>query len=65
MIEHHIDLLETIASRMTVMNFGHKIAEGEPALVREDDEVVRCYLGSGHRRAPDGAKAPLPREAVR
>ncbi len=55
MIEHHFELLEGIAQRMTVMNFGGKIAEGSPSQVRCDPEVVRCYLGTGHPRATESA----------
>jgi len=49
MIEHHFELLEEIAERITVMNFGQKIAEGAPASIRADPEVVRCYLGTGRQ----------------
>ncbi|MEO9136784.1 MAG: ABC transporter ATP-binding protein [Casimicrobiaceae bacterium] len=55
MIEHHFELLEAIAERMTVMNFGGKIAEGLPAEVRCDPEVVRCYLGTGRQRTVEAA----------
>jgi ABC-type branched-subunit amino acid transport system ATPase component len=55
MIEHHFELLEGIAERMTVMNFGRKIAEGRPACVRADPEVVRCYLGTGRQKAREPA----------
>jgi len=46
MIEHHFELLENIAQRITVMDFGRKVAEGPPAQVRTDPETVRCYLGT-------------------
>jgi branched-chain amino acid transport system ATP-binding protein len=55
MIEHHFELLEGIAERMTVMNFGRKIAEGSPAQVRADPEVVRCYLGTGRPKIAEAA----------
>ena len=51
MIEHHFELLEGVAERMTVMDFGRKVAEGPPAAMRDDPEVVRCYLGTGRERA--------------
>jgi branched-chain amino acid transport system ATP-binding protein len=45
MIEHHLELVMDVAERVTVMNFGRKIAEGPPHAVRADPEVIRCYLG--------------------
>lgn len=50
MIEHHFELLESVAERITVMDFGRKVAEGQPAQVRIDPEVVRCYLGTGRAK---------------
>jgi len=55
MIEHHFKLLEGVAQRMTVMNFGRKIAEGTPAEMRADPEVIRCYLGTGRQKAEEPA----------
>ncbi|MBD5655022.1 MAG: ABC transporter ATP-binding protein [Candidatus Eremiobacteraeota bacterium] len=51
MVEHHLELVLDIAERVTVMNFGAKIAEGSPGDVREDPEVIRCYLGTGRHKA--------------
>jgi len=47
MVEHHLELVLDIAERVTVMNFGAKIAEGSADHVRADPEVIRCYLGTG------------------
>jgi branched-chain amino acid transport system ATP-binding protein len=47
MVEHHLELVLQLAERVTVMNFGAKIAEGSPSEVRDDPEVIRCYLGTG------------------
>lgn len=55
MIEHHFDLLEGIASRMTVMDFGRKVSEGTPAEMRVDPEVVRCYLGVSRNNAAEAS----------
>ncbi len=50
MVEHHLELVLGIAERVTVMNFGAKIAEGPPHIVRDDPEVIRCYLGTGRQK---------------
>ncbi len=56
MVEHHLELVLDIAERVTVMNFGAKIADGPPSQVRDDPEVIRCYLGVG-RQTKNGAAA--------
>ncbi len=45
MVEHHLDIVMTMAERVTVIDFGRKIAEGAPEAIRTDPEVLRCYLG--------------------
>ena len=46
MVEHRLRELFRIADRVLVMNFGRKIAEGEPKEVMEQPEVKSAYLGS-------------------
>jgi branched-chain amino acid transport system permease protein len=45
LIEHDIGLIEQVADTITVLNFGKKIAEGNPAYVLRHPDVVAAYLG--------------------
>lgn len=44
-IEHHMDLVMEICSHIICMNFGTKIAEGNPMEIQNHPEVLRAYLG--------------------
>ena len=45
-IEHHLPVVKDLAARVTVLNFGRKVAEDTPAGVLAHPEVIEAYLGS-------------------
>ncbi len=64
LIDHDMQLVMGVCTRVAVLNFGRKIADGTPEEVSTDTIVIKAYLGTGSEREVSSAPGATGVEEV-
>ena len=48
-VDHNMRFIMSLCHRIVVLNYGQKLAEGNPREVQRNEKVIKAYLGGGHR----------------
>ena len=60
LVEHEMGLVMDLSDRVTVLNFGTKIAEGSPKDIAKNPEVIGAYLGEAEDKVTKVTCPPMP-----